>query len=450
MSRYPKIDSDYEFKGFCLNWEEDVFPKCPNKDGSIIDGSRDIHDITIKLDNRDLDLTCFNVHDTELVQFLAYLTNADFTENQVIPFLHTYWQQRNRSFLYNGQDNKERYDEFQNSNYGKYLLDKCGYTEQFEKIKTLHNDHEWPYELKVEEINYLQTECEEVPWYKHNSWAFRSDEFDFDSKGDSILTIGCSYVYGTGLAEKERFSNLLSETLGLKNYNLGIPGSSHDQAYLFSQYLIPLLKPKHVVFLGPNIIRTYHFNENLFKYFVLQGFEYNWRRDDDSFVRHKTEHNKLFEYDISKSLQGRGKEDYGEIEDIHFLQYVKQLNIHYHKNLYMNKLNASRNVNAVKGLCYENGATFHYLCSDDRQLPFNGSINALADLIERFVEDKKQATKEQVIEWIKENKLDEVRTPPNFVEKNDYEDYARDLCHPGKKTNQWLADYFLDSIKKVV
>ena len=51
MSRYPKIDSDYEFKGFCLNWEEDVFPKCPNKDGSIIDGSRDIHDITIKLGN---------------------------------------------------------------------------------------------------------------------------------------------------------------------------------------------------------------------------------------------------------------------------------------------------------------------------------------------------------------------------------------------------------------
>ena len=156
------------------------------------------------------------------------------------------------------------------------------------------------------------------------------------------------------------------------------------------------------------------------------------------FVQHKTEHNKLFERDISKSLQGQGQEGC-EAGDIYFNQYIKQLNIHYHKNLYMNKLNASRNVNAIKGLCYENKDSFHYLYSDDIQLPYNGSINLLADLVERFVEDKKQATEDQVIEWIKKNKLD-----------NDYEDYARDLCHPGKRTNQWLADYFLDSIKKVV
>jgi|TARA_Y100000780_G_scaffold218678_1_gene223923 hypothetical protein len=435
------IKKDYESKGFCLNWEDDIFPKCPYKDGSM----EKISNIQKKIDDGDFDLTCFNVHDTELLHFLAYLQNVDFTENQFIPFLHTHWEKRNRSFLYVGQDNKVRYEEFQNSSYGKYLLDMCGYTEQFEKIKTLHNDHNWPYELTEEEINYLQTgrsltleTCEDVPWYKHNSWAFRSDEFDFDSKGDSILTIGCSYVYGIGLAEKDRFSNLLSKTLGLKNYNLGISGGSHDQAYLFSQYLIPLLKPKHVVFLGPNIIRSYHFNENLFKYFVLQGFESNWKQDDISFVQHKTEHNKLFERDISKSLQGQGQEGC-EAGDIYFNQYIKQLNIHYHKNLYMNKLNASRNVNAIKGLCYENKASFHYLYSDDIQLPYNGSINLLADLVERFVEDKKQATEDQVIEWIKKNKLD-----------NDYEDYARDLCHPGKRTNQWLADYFLDSIKKVV
>ena len=35
MSRYPKLDSDYESKGFCLNWGEDIFPKCPSKDGSM-------------------------------------------------------------------------------------------------------------------------------------------------------------------------------------------------------------------------------------------------------------------------------------------------------------------------------------------------------------------------------------------------------------------------------
>ena len=60
----------------------------------------------------------------------------------------------------------------------------------------------------------------------------------------------------------------------------------------------------------------------------------------------------------------------------------------------------------------------------------------MGDLLESLVEDKRRGTEEQVIEWFKKFKLDI--------------DYARDLCHPGKKTNQWLADYFLDSIKKVV
>jgi hypothetical protein len=252
------------------------------------------------------------------------------------------------------------------------------------------------------------------------------------------------------LVEEDRFSNLLSKTLGLKNYNLGVSGGSHDQAYLFSQYLIPLLKPKHVVFLGPNIIRNYHFNENLLKYFVLQGFESNLLSEEWLIHPSKPGDSMLFDYDICTNLSG--PTEMGEPNDIHFQRYVKQMIIQNSTNVYMNKLNASRNVDAVKGLCYENGASFHYFHTDDNQLPFNStyeclsrnskenqdknSTGRLGDLLESLVEDKRRGTEEQVIEWFKKFKLDI--------------DYARDLCHPGKKTNQWLADYFLDSIKKVV
>jgi len=444
-----KLGKDFKTKGFCLEWEDDILPKCPIKDGS----EEKISKISQRIDNGEFDLTNFNVHDTELTHFIGYLQNHDFTEKQIIPFLHTSWHRRNGDYLYMGQDNKERYDKFQNSSYGKYVLDMCGYTEQFEKIKMIHDGQDWPYTLSKKQINYLQTECEEVPWYRHNSWGFRSDEFDFDNKGDSILILGCSYVYGIGLAEKDRFSNILSKTLGLKNYNVGLSGGSHDQAYLFSQYLIPLLKPKHVVFLGPNITRTFHFNENLFKYLILKGFESNWKLalqkepywwEDVSFIQHKTEYTDLFEFDICTNPFGSHQ---GEEGDIYFDQYVKQLVNHMSRNIYMNKLNASRNINAVKGVCYENKASFHYFLADDYEIPFNKvdaqinvtSISEMAEMIENFVEDGKQATREQVIEYIEKNKLPSA-----------YDDYARDLSHPGKKSNQWLADYFLDSIKKVI
>jgi hypothetical protein len=87
------------------------------------------------------------------------------------------------------------------------------------------------------------------------------------------------------------------------------------------------------------------------------------------------------------------------------------------------------------------------LCTDDSLLPFNKtdaqinvtSISEMGDMLEDFVEDEKRATKEEIIEFIEKNKLPSA-----------YDDYARDLSHPGKNTNRWLADYFLDSIKKVI
>ena len=472
-----KLENDFKTKGFCPNWSDDILSKCPEEDGTMDILSK----IGEEFDDGNFDLTNFNVHDTEITQFIGYLQCWDFTENQIIPFLHLNWHKRNGNFLYQGQDNKERYDKFQNSSYGKYVLDMCGYTEQFEKIKMIHDGQDWPYSLSEKQINYLQTECEEVPWYRHNSWGFRSDEFDFDNKGDSILILGCSYVYGIGVTEKDRFSNIVSETLGLKNYNVGMSGASHDQAFLFAQYLILLLKPKHVIFLGPNITRTFHFNENLFKYLILKGFELNlhgnfqarthspqeytsnvrWtetvedylekpkplhppNQDDVSFVQYKAEHSDIFEFDICTNPLGS---DQGEMEDIYFHQYVEQLVNHNSTNVYMNKLNASRNINAIKGVCYENSASFHYLCADDSLLPFNKtaaqinvtSISEMGDMLEDFVEDEKRATKEEIIEFIEKNKLPSA-----------YDDYARDLSHPGKNTNRWLADYFLDSIKKVI
>lgn len=80
--------------------------------------------------------------------------------------------------------------------------------------------------------------------YKLNSQGFRSDEF---SKDDSIMFLGCSYTFGTGLPLENTFAHIVSTRLNLKCYNLGQPGGSNDTTFRLAYGYIPKLKPKIVV-----------------------------------------------------------------------------------------------------------------------------------------------------------------------------------------------------------
>ena len=92
------------------------------------------------------------------------------------------------------------------------------------------------------------------PTYKINSNGFRSPEF---KKGeDNIVFLGCSHTVGVGVKLSDSFSHLVSQSLGLQNYNLGQGGGSMQTAFRIGHHWIPKLKPKIVVLMGPEKTRS--------------------------------------------------------------------------------------------------------------------------------------------------------------------------------------------------
>jgi len=84
--------------------------------------------------------------------------------------------------------------------------------------------------------------------YKFNHYGFRADEFN--SMDPNVIFLGCSHTQGIGLPIENTFAHIVSTNLGLKNYNLGIGGSSNDTAFRLAYYYIPRLKPTAVIFLS--------------------------------------------------------------------------------------------------------------------------------------------------------------------------------------------------------
>ena len=88
--------------------------------------------------------------------------------------------------------------------------------------------------------------------YQLNNYGFRGDDFGTDP---CVITLGCSYTFGTGLPEKDTWPRHLANATGLKLANLGWPGSSADTAYRFLRYWINQLNVKLVCFLLPPAAR---------------------------------------------------------------------------------------------------------------------------------------------------------------------------------------------------
>ena len=84
--------------------------------------------------------------------------------------------------------------------------------------------------------------------YKFNSYGFRADEF---SNTDNIVSLGCSFTLGVGIHAYQTWSNIVSNTLGLANFNLAIDGASADCCFRMAANWIPQLNPKVVLYQNP-------------------------------------------------------------------------------------------------------------------------------------------------------------------------------------------------------
>jgi len=93
--------------------------------------------------------------------------------------------------------------------------------------------------------------------YKFNSYGFRADEF---SNIDNMVSLGCSFTMGLGIPAYRTWSNIISKTLGLANFNLAIDGASADCCFRMAANWIPQLKPKVILYQNPDPSRMEWFD----------------------------------------------------------------------------------------------------------------------------------------------------------------------------------------------
>lgn len=130
-------------------------------------------------------------------------------------------------------------------------------------------------------------------YYNFNNEGFRSDEFSNDR--NSILFLGCSLTFGTGLPLEEIYAYQLCRSLNMTYYNLALGASSNDTSFRLAYYYIPKLLPKIVICLSPEPTRLELWDDEQVHFFRYQIPEYSnnefykkWLlNDNNSFLNQK-------------------------------------------------------------------------------------------------------------------------------------------------------------------
>lgn len=114
----------------------------------------------------------------------------------------------------------------------------------------------------LEHFKWIRTDGSENAYpikYLLNDQGYRIDH-DYDE--DGIVFYGCSFTFGVGLNKEDTFSGIVSEELGLANFNFGIPGVGLDASVIHALCLLrhTVKKPKAMVVLTPPPRRWNYFH----------------------------------------------------------------------------------------------------------------------------------------------------------------------------------------------
>ena len=125
-------------------------------------------------------------------------------------------------------------------------------------LNWIHGDSESAYQSNLQDSDYAkyaQSQNWDQLTYCINSRGFRCDEFEDAPDPQTILTLGCSFTMGVGLAVEKTWPQLIGSTLGKKVINLAWPGMSADTCFRLAQHWVPRIKPSLVVMLTPPNVR---------------------------------------------------------------------------------------------------------------------------------------------------------------------------------------------------
>ena len=189
--------------------------------------------------------------------------------------------------------------------------------------KTLNNLYEGGYVIQGVEYNPDNPNDIKWPTYELNKFRFRSD--DWTSGEEGIIFLGCSDIFGVGNYYEKTASYIVSNELGVKNYNLGVPGGGLDQAYKYLKYHISDIKGKYVILAIPEVFRRELFAD--WKPLMIQA---------PSFT------NSILEHQLSNLIQ---------VDKVKELYFKLLANSHYVT------CQTSKNLDAIKYLCQENNKT---------------------------------------------------------------------------------------------
>lgn len=141
---------------------------------------------------------------------------------------------------------------------------------------------------QLQKSGYLENPVQ----YKFNSLGFRSNEFT-SKKG--LVTLGCSFTFGTGLHLEETWGHKLAVKLNLPHYNLGRSGSSIDTSFRFLLMYHDKINIDTVALFAPNIQRREEAGEFVidplkrypdFHYLSLGWWSSNYFEDDNLEKKH--------------------------------------------------------------------------------------------------------------------------------------------------------------------
>jgi hypothetical protein len=89
---------------------------------------------------------------------------------------------------------------------------------------------------------------------EYNSLGYLSDEFEKRSSCN-IMCVGCSWTFGDGVSNQERWTSIVAKKLGATEWNFGSSGSSNDYLARICLSATDHLKPDWVLLLFTRHVR---------------------------------------------------------------------------------------------------------------------------------------------------------------------------------------------------
>jgi hypothetical protein len=176
--------------------------------------------------------------------------------------------------------------------------------------------------------------------YKYNTHGFRGEELEYTSD-KSIMFLGCSHIFGTGINYEDTMAYHVSKSLGYKCYNLSLVGSSINTLFSYALHWIPKLKPNIVVVMQPHQLRIGWFC----------GLK--WLNEND-----KSEVGEWLK--VTPTTVHGGPYDHSAYNKNMFEFYMSWTSRRINSNL-----NMESNTLAIKQICSENDAKFYKFSGEE-------------------------------------------------------------------------------------